>query len=204
MVVADGGSFHHPKQWTLTENESITSYVNWQSNIEYHLSLSNEFASFLAAVWSKKSVTNRGLVDDPAGDQRKTAVQKNLLLERMLGLVAQFAPSLLRNDIIKKSTSLAWIWTRIRKHYSFSKSEANFLKLYTIHHRENERYETLFQRIISHLEDNLLTARSVIHHDGEKVIVNKELTPTCERLAVFIWLQLIDSRLPACVKSLCS
>ena len=106
MAVADVGSFHPPKQWTLTENESITSYANWQSNIEYHLSLNNEFASFLAAVWSKKSVTNRGLVDDPAGDQRKTAVQKNLLLERMLGLVAQFVPSVLRNDIIKKAQ--AW------------------------------------------------------------------------------------------------
>ena len=117
----------------------------------------------------------------------------------MLGLVAQFAPSLLRNHIIKKSTSLAWIWTQIRKHYSFSKSEVNFLKLYTIHHKENERYETLFQRIISHLEDNLLTAGSAIHHDGEHVIVDEELTLTCERLAVFICLQLIDSRLPAYV-----
>ena len=142
MAVADGGSFCPPKQWTLTENESITSYANWQSNIEYHLSLNNEFATFLAAVWSKKSVTNRGLVDDPAGDQRKTAVQKNLLLERMLGLVAQFAPSLLRNDIIKKSTSLVWIWTRIRKHDSFSKSEANFLKLYTS--------KTFVSRLVSH------------------------------------------------------
>ena len=163
--------------------------------------MNNEFASFLAAAWSKKSSTNRGLADNPAdaGNQRKTAVQKNLILERMLGLVAQFAPSLLRNDIIKKSTSLAWIWTRIRKHYSFSKSEVNFLKLYTIHHKENERYEALFQRIISHLEDNLLTAGSAIHHDGEDVIVDEELTPTCERLAVFIWLQLINSRLPAYV-----
>ena len=83
--------------------------------------------------------------------------------------------------------------------YSFSKSEVNFLKLYTIHHKENERYETLFQRIISHLKDNLVTAVSAIHYDGEDVIVDEELTPTCECLAVFIWLQLIDSHLPACV-----
>ena len=46
----------------------------------------------------------------------------------MLGLIAQFAPSFLRSDIIKRSTSLQWIWKRIPKHYSFSQSEGNFLK----------------------------------------------------------------------------
>ena len=45
----------------------------------------------------------------------------------------------------------------------------------------------------------MLTARSAIHHDGEEVIVDKELTPTCEDLAIFILLQLIGSRLPAYV-----
>ena len=55
----------------------------------------------------------------------------------------------------------------------------------------------LFQRIIPHLEDNFLTPGSAIHHDGAVFVVDEELTPTCECLAVFIWLQLIDSRLPA-------
>ena len=187
MAANAGGGFRPPKCWTLTENETITSYANWQSNIEYHMSLNNEFTMFLTAEWQKKSVTNRGLTADPAnqdGTPGKTAVQKNLVLERMLGLVAQFAPSLLRNDIIKKSTSLAWIWSRIRKHYSFSKSEVHFLKLHAIRHKENERYETLFQRIISHLEDNLLTTGGTIQYDGAAVTTDEELTPTCERLAV--------------------
>ena len=61
--MADGG-FRPPKQWTLTENENITSYANWQSNILYNLSLNNEFASFLTSEWGKSSVTNRGLVAD--------------------------------------------------------------------------------------------------------------------------------------------
>ena len=86
----------------------------------YYLSENNNWASFIdnAAVWQRKSVANRGLADDvepiPA-DDRKTAAQKNVHLERMLGIIAQYAPPLLRNDIIKKSTSLAWIWQRIRK-----------------------------------------------------------------------------------------
>ena len=96
-------SFKPPKQWVLTEHETISSFCNWQSNLLYHLSL-NEFAPFIADtfVWQKKSVANRGLADDTTGNDadRKTAAQKNVHLERMLGIVAQFCPSLLRNDII--------------------------------------------------------------------------------------------------------
>ena len=57
----------------VQSRSAITSYANWHSNIEYHLSLNKEFASFLAADWSKKSITNRGLADDTAdaGNQRR-------------------------------------------------------------------------------------------------------------------------------------
>lgn len=195
-------SFRPPKQWVLTENETITSFANWQSNIIYHLSLNNEFAPFIepTATWQKQAVLNRGLANDPdtvAENVRKTATQKNIILERMLGLISQFAPSLLRSDIIKRSTSLQWIWKRIRKHYSFCQSEVNFLKISAIKRQEGERYETLFQRIIAHLEDNLLTTESGLLHDGSVVTENEEMSPTTERLAVYLWLNLIDERLPS-------
>jgi len=197
-------SFRPPKQWVLTENETITSFANWQSNIIYHLSLNNEFAPFIepTATWQKQSVLNRGLKNDPntvAENERKTGTQKNIILERMLGLISQFAPSLLRSDIIKRSTSLQWIWKRIRKHYSFCQSEVNFLKISTIKRQEGERYETLFQRIVAHLEDNLLTTESGLMHDGTLVTENEEMSPTTERLAVYLWLNLIDERLASYV-----
>ena len=106
--------------------------------------------------WSPQSVQNRGLTDDPSeANNRKAAVQKKIMLERMLGLIAQFAPSLLRNENIKRSTSLSWIWQRIRKHFNFVQSEVNFLTLSNISRKQDERYETFYQRIVAHLEDNL-------------------------------------------------
>ena len=195
-------AYKPPKPWTLTDNETKSSFANWQSNQLYHLSLNNDFSTFIADdfAWQKKSVTNRGLADDAEGTaNRKTAVQKNIQLESMLSIIAQFCPSLLRGDVIKKSTSLKWIWQRVRKHYSFSQSEVNFLKLSEIHREPEERYETFYQRIVAHLDDNLLTAESGITHDGEIVTTNEEMSPTTERLAVYLWLTLIDSRLPAYV-----
>ena len=178
--------FRPPKQERLTENETITSFANWQPNMIYHLSLNNEFAPFLDSTWSKKSAVNGGLIDDADGDNRKTAVQKAIVLERMLGLIAQFVPRLLRSEIIKKSTSLSWIWARIRKYYSFSHSEVNFLKLYDIKRMPNERCETLYQRIIAHLEENLITVDSGLIHDGESPTVDEEMSHTTERLAVYL------------------
>jgi len=195
-------NFRPPKQWVLSEAENITSYANWQSNMLYHLSLCNDFAQFLETDWEKQPAINRGLTNDGAEiaeGNRKNAVQKKIILERMLGLIAQFAPSLLRNDIIKRSTSLSWIWQRIRRHYSFSQSEVNFLSLHTIKRKDDERYETFYQRIAAHLEDNLLTVTSGLQHDGEFPAEDEVMSPTTERLAVYMWLSLIDQRLPAYV-----
>ena len=106
---------------------------------------------------------------------------------------------MLRKDIIDKSLSLDWIWKRIRKHYNLQQSEVHFLRIANIKKEVDERYETLFQRIIAHLDDNLLTTDSGIEHDGARIAANEELTPTCERLAVYLWLNLIDQRLPGYV-----
>ena len=197
--MAEAGAFRPPKPWQLTESETINSFANWKSNVLYNLSLNNDFAQFLDSEWSKQSVANRGLFAKTTGNVTKTAVQRAIVLDRMLGLVAQFVPSLLRTEIIKRSTSLSWIWNRLRKHYSFTASEVNFLKLSEIKKEEGERYETFYQRIIAHIENNLLTVSSGLEFDGEEPTVDEELSPTAERLGVYLWLTKIDERLPAFV-----
>ena len=121
-------AFRHPKPWSLKDKETITGFESWKSNVLYNLSLNNEFATFLEGEWGAASVANHGFQDDPP-DQlaRKTAVQKSILLDRMLGLVAQYVPDLLRNEVVKRATSLSWIWKRLRKYYSISQSEVHFL-----------------------------------------------------------------------------
>ena len=57
----------------------------------------------------KKDSTCRGLQPDDnnvSEANSKCVEKKNVILDRTLCLIAQFAPSLLKNDIIKKSTSL--------------------------------------------------------------------------------------------------
>ena len=65
---------------------------------------------------------------------------------------------------------------------------------------ENERPERLYQRLIAHLQDNLLTSDSTLLHDGAKPTQNEDLSPTTERLAVLHWMELIHPGLPALVQ----
>ena len=118
------------------------------------------------------------------------------MLEHMIGLIVGYCPEIIRLEIQRKCTSLKWIWNRIRRHYGFNKSEGNFLKLATLKYQEGERYESFFQRIMAHLYDNLLCAESALIFDGEVYTGSEEMSPSTERLAVFLWLYYIDERLP--------
>jgi hypothetical protein len=50
---------------------------------------------------------------------------------------------------------------------------------------------------MAHLESNLLTVASGLNYHGSEVAADEEMSPTTERLAVYLWLTLIDARLPA-------
>ena len=190
-------AFKPRKLTELTETETIASVNSWQQNLEFHIASCNDFAPFLDAEWNVKTVTHRGLQDDEGtGDNRKTAAQKCYILNHMLGLIVSYCPENIRLEIDRKATSLKWIWSRVRRHYGFTKSEGSFLKLASIKLGEGERYETFFQRIMSHLYDNLLCSDSGIVFDGVAITEDEIMSPTTERLAVYIWLSLIDSRLP--------
>ena len=181
-------AFKARKLQVLTEHETISSINSWQQNVEFHLASCNEFSPFLDAnfTWKSKSIPNRGLLDDDAGDNFKSAAQKAIILNHMIGLIISYCPETIRFEIERKATSLKWIWQRIRRHYGFSKSESHFLKLGDIKLNDGERHESFFQRIMSHLYDNLITTDSGILFDGEN-ITNEEMSPTVERLAVHIY-----------------
>ena len=112
VIVFNMNSNRAPKQWSLTKNESITSFEAWRQNLQYSLSLDANFAPFLADTftWQKKSPTapNRGLTSDGEAvpeARGPTTAQKNVHLELMLGQTANFCPVISRNIIVKNTTS---------------------------------------------------------------------------------------------------
>ncbi len=129
-----------------------------------------------------------------------SAAAKVTVLEQMLGLIAQFVPHYLSNDIVKGSSALEQVWQSIRKYYGFKQSEVQFMKYSAIKLEEGERPERLYQRLIAHLQDNTLTKDSPLMYNGDKVSTAETISPTVERLAVLRWMELIHPGLPALVQ----
>lgn len=79
---------------------------------------------------------------------------------------------------MKNSTSVNSIWQSIGQHYGFQSSGSHFLDFDNIHLEAGERPENLFQRLVSFVEDNLLTLNGYISHHGEIPENEEELSPT--------------------------
>ena len=101
-----------PKQWCLTETETVTSFGVKASCIPFP-----QFAPFLldGAAWLKKTKNRllRGFTDDGSSvpdASRRTAEQKVSMLEFMFGQIANYRPVISRNTIVKNSTLLGSIW----------------------------------------------------------------------------------------------
>ena len=179
-----------PKQWCLSKTETINSFESWRHNLSYILALDRNFAGFLVqgATWQKKSRNNpnRGFVNDPAAVPeavRRTAAQKAIHLELMLGQIANYCPVISRNTIVKNSTSIENIWQAIRTHYGFQSTGGHFLDLADIKLELDERPEDLYQRLMAFIEDNLLQDNNIITHHGE-IPDEEDLTPTLEHIIV--------------------
>ena len=173
----------------------------------YILSLDVNFAPFLVDgfEWKPKSANNpnRGLrndADSVPADRWKSASQKVTLLDLMLGQIANYANVVSRSCIVRQSTSLNFIWQKIREHYGLQTTGAYFLELANIKLRPGEKHEDLFQRLMAFYEDNLLTTESGISHHGSKLTCDEDLTPSLENTIVLIWLQLLHPGLPQLVR----
>ena len=191
------------KPWKLTEDESFSSYRAWQHNMIYTLSQDSAFAPFLKGniTWAKLTATapHRGLQDDTTGDRKLSKEEKVQNLNAMLRYITQWSPHYLANDIERNSTSIDSVWHFIRKYYSFQQSEAQFIKLCSIKMEENERPERLYQRILAHIQDNLLKRDGKLKYEGNEVTEDEDISPTVERMAVLRWMEVIDPDLPAYV-----
>ena len=196
-----------PTQWSLSKQETITSFEAWRQNLQYTLSLDPNFAPFLidGVQWSKKTSTAplRGFEsdnEDVPEAKRRTAEQKVTQLELLLGQIANYCPIISRNSIVKSSTSTISIWQAIRSHFGFQSTGAHFLDFNSIRLGPGERPEDLYQRLLSFVDDNLLKANGGIRHHGDHVTSDEEVSPTTENIIVVTWLRLIHPSLPALVK----
>ena len=188
------------KPWALSENENSSSFNSWKNNIIANLKFQEAYKGFVkedtVVSWQKLTSENpkRGFTDENA---LTTAGRLN----EMLCYIASYAPSFLSTNIQMDSTSLDSVWEIIKVYYRIDQSsEVQFMKILLIVREPGERPQRLYQRILSHLQDNLLQKNSKLKHNGETPQKAEVMSPTVERLAVLRWMELIHPRIPEMVQ----
>ena len=185
----------------------------------YILNMNPAFAIFLrpGTTWTQRvrdPQDTRGFANDTIADNAEdavagammpdpngyTAIQKVANLELCLGQIANFAPIIYRDTIEKESTCIESVWKAIKLHFGFQTSGGNFIDFVNIKHSPPERAETLFQRMLTFIGNNLMSPNSGILHKGRAVAEEEDITPTIENLIVLLWLRELHPNLPNIVK----
>ena len=196
-------SFKPPKPYKLSKVETIVSFEQWKFNQIYNLQMDPNFGPFIAnnKEWKKSSSANptRGLIDDTQGENKKTAAEKCNILNLMLDQIASWCPFISRTMIVKQSTSINDVWQKIREHYGFLSSGAQFLDLSLVQQDPDDGPEDLYQKLYMFFENNLVKAND-LKHNGDVLDADEELTPTMENAITWFWLHLLHPGLPQLVK----
>ena len=192
-----------PKTWALTKEETPSSFETWKENLLFNLTIDGSFNEFLAEgfTWKAPTVLNRGLRDDEGdGQNKRTAAQKVLCLNMMLGSIAGYAPIIRRTFFTNEACSLHDIWSRLRTYYHFRKTGALILDYEALVPDPGESHESYWERLSAFVDDNLLSPTDNIKHLGAKVTAQERLSPTLLNLTVVHWLKCIHPGLPSLVK----
>ena len=199
-----------PKVQSLGDDESLASIERWKQNIIYHLRLNEEFRPFLTIEFGKKSRLhpNRNLDDDVVIETVQNAAGEDVQVETItltkedkcytvdlfLDQIANFAPLIPRNDIIRDSGSIQEVWQKIRLYYNLEKSGALMNECWSIKKRPDESPQALYARLKQCYDDNLLCANGLDYVDGP-LTEDEELTPTLHNSIILHWLQLLHPQL---------
>ena len=126
------------------------------------LELKAKSGPFLAdgITWEKmtKTQTLRSFTD--VGEtvplsQRRMAPKKVNFLELMLRQIANYCPAILRNTIVKNSSSTPSVWNMIHTHFGFQITGAHFLDFANLHLEADNGLENLFQRLMAFVDNTL-------------------------------------------------
>lgn len=187
--------------WLLSTSGTESSFNVWKDNMIANLKLQWSFKYLFresSISWEKLTPTNptRGFTGNAATIQAFLGI-----LSKMLCYISSYVPYVLVKSIEEDTTCLEDVWTIIKAYYRIEQaSEVRFIDFVSITRAPGEIPQHLYQRILSHLQVNLLEKNSNLKHNGETLGKSEEMSPTVERLAVLRWMELIHPRIPSLVQ----
>ena len=194
---------------SFLEQEIINSdfisglYSNWHAKTNTadglrisRVSLQDPEAVKLVAKHSKD--TDGGIAKEAADKELKK--KRNAQLTKCLQLVANLCQYSEQSDIMNSSTSFAWIWDHLCKHYNIETKGSHFLDISSMRPTPGQKPVVFYKQFRCGFLNNLRKKDDNILFNGTKLKEDEKLSPTFE-CAIMMWaLEKFDNRLPSQVQ----
>ena len=210
---------HPPKQ--LPEHSlSQQEFEDWTNELEIYLGQDEAMARFMTGgiyeTWTSQEANPNRIPDVldldpnlPAEDAaNRPAVMGELLAKRrrelrtFIGLIAKVAAKNMYAAIVRHSTSMQWVYDRIREEYDIQTKGIHFLNIIDLQYDpENKTPAGFYNEYRTVILNNVGRAGEVIQWNGNNTLdVDEAVGPLFEDVILMNVLTLIDPRLPKFVR----
>ena len=183
---------------------------NWWNTVLVYCRQSTEYVCFFQgnthAEWKAETKdATRGILIEPNAEAENEALEaqrattqtelKRCYLSTMLTTIASFSPDGMFRSIVSESTSLQWIFNRIKTACNVQSTGRHIVTAWQIQwDRDSDTPDVFYMKVKSAFMNSLLLKDDYYH--GDKLETAEALTPLCESLIVLRWLEAINPALP--------
>ena len=188
---------------------SEQGFQTWKTELRIYLNQNEEFLEFMPGglypKWEPaeegERLTVKAKKGDPPVDDVVDLAKRNRDLDLFLSLIAKTVSQDHYQVIMENSTSLDWIYDKLREDYDIQTKGIHFLNILDLKYDESKMQPMGFYnqyRTIIH--NNLAQAGDTIEYKNKVMSSKETLGPTSEDLIFLQVLGLIDARLPAYIR----
>ena len=196
----------YPPNQLPAEGLTDTQFQIWCEELEVYLEIEEKYRKFLpGGTYDKWTAAEENslrviLPQPPDTDTALPNVRREL--RQFLTIIAKFVQQDYYNPIIRHSTSLQWIYDKIRQDFNIQQQGIHFFNVMDLKYDATEQTTPtgFYNQYRSIIMGNLSKRGDVISWKNETMKEDEKLTPAHEDLILLNVLQLIHPKLPAYIR----
>ena len=176
----------------------------WVEELEVYLSQDDRFTPFMRGghynAWEAYDA-NADRINAPIGEDAVVDLpNRRAQLRTFLSIVAKACDINHYNVVTRHSTSLQWIYDKLREDYDIQQKGIHFFNLLDLSYKPGSSVMGFYNEYRNLLIANLKKRSDEIRWQNERLARDEKLSPTFEDLILVNVLALIDARLPLHVR----
>lgn len=196
----------YPPNQLPAEGISDVQFEIWREELEVYLEIENKFRKFLPGgryeTWTPAETDENRILAPVDPDKVESMADIRRELRQFVTIVAKYVHMDYYNPIVRHSSSLQWIYTKIREDYDIQRQGIHFFNILDLTWDSTAQTTPVgfYNQYRSMIIGNLAKKSTVIDWKGETLKEDEKLTPSHEDLILMNVLQLLHPKLPSFIR----